>query len=138
MKTLGISTFYNNSVAALVVDSRIFVATQEERVERIMLHESFPQNAIKFCLINKGGCLLDEIDQIIIYEKPFLNFDRLLETHLSFAPSGFRSFIKAKFQWLKKMLAYSNYFSPVAFRYFNNHARNYLRTLYISPFLILA
>ena len=98
-----------------------------------MLHESFSQNAIKFCLINKGGCLLDEIDQIIIYERPFLNFDQLLETYLSFAPSGFRSFVKAKFQWLKKMLAHYNYFSSVAFRCFNNQGGSSYAP-YIYPF----
>ena len=103
MKTLGISAFYHDSAAALVVDSKIIAAAQEERFTRIKHDESFPKNAIEFCL-QEGGCLLDEIDQIIFYEKPFLKFDRLLETYLSFAPSGLSSFIKAMPQWLKQKL----------------------------------
>ena len=103
MKTLGISAFYHDSAAALVVDSKIIAAAQEERFTRIKHDESFPKNAIEFCL-QEGDCLLDEIDQIIFYEKPFLKFDRLLETYLSFAPSGLQSFIKAMPQWLKQKL----------------------------------
>ncbi|MBT7649713.1 MAG: carbamoyltransferase [Opitutae bacterium] len=103
MKTLGISAFYHDSAAALVVDSKIIAAAQEERFTRIKHDESFPKNAIEFCL-QEGDCLLDEIDQIIFYEKPFLKFDRLLETYLSFAPSGLHSFIKAMPQWLKQKL----------------------------------
>ena len=103
MKTLGISAFYHDSAAALVVDSKIIAAAQEERFTRIKHDESFPKNAIEFCL-QEGDCLLDEIDQIIFYEKPFLKFDRLLETYLSFAPSGLYSFIKAMPQWLKQKL----------------------------------
>ena len=103
MKTLGISAFYHDSAAALVVDSKIIAAAQEERFTRIKHDESFPKNAIEFCL-REGDCLLDEIDQIIFYEKPFLKFDRLLETYLSFAPSGLQSFIKAMPQWLKQKL----------------------------------
>ena len=103
MKTLGISAFYHDSAAALVVDSKIIAAAQEERFTRIKHDESFPKNAIEFCL-QAGDCLLDEIDQIIFYEKPFLKFDRLLETYLSFAPSGLYSFIKAMPQWLKQKL----------------------------------
>ncbi|MBT5716860.1 MAG: hypothetical protein HOI70_08110, partial [Opitutae bacterium] len=103
MKTLGISAFYHDSAAALVVDGKIIAAAQEERFTRIKHDESFPKNAIDFCL-KEGGYLLDEIDHIIFYEKPFLKFDRLLETYLSFAPSGVRSFIKAMPQWLKQKL----------------------------------
>jgi carbamoyltransferase len=103
LKTLGISAFYHDSAAALVVDSKIIAAAQEERFTRIKHDESFPKNAIEFCL-QDGDCLLDEIDQIIFYEKPFLKFDRLLETYLSFAPSGLYSFIKAMPQWLKQKL----------------------------------
>ena len=103
MKTLGISAFYHDSAAALVVDSKIIAAAQEERFTRIKHDESFPKNAIEFCL-QEGDYLLDEIDQIIFYEKPFLKFDRLLETYLSFAPSGLYSFIKAMPQWLKQKL----------------------------------
>ena len=103
MKTLGISAFYHDSAAALVVDSKIIAAAQEERFTRIKHDESFPNNAIEFCL-QEEDCLLDEIDQIIFYEKPFLKFDRLMETYLSFAPSGFHSFVKAMPQWLKQKL----------------------------------
>jgi carbamoyltransferase len=103
LKTLGISAFYHDSAAALVVDSKIIAAAQEERFTRIKHDESFPKNAIEFCL-QEGDCLLDEIDQIIFYEKPFLKFDRLLETYLSFAPSGLHSFIRSMPQWLKQKL----------------------------------
>lgn len=103
MKTLGISAFYHDSAAAIVVNGKIIAAAQEERFTRIKHDESFPKNAIEFCL-KEGGFSLDEIDQIIFYEKPFLKFDRLLETYLSFAPSGLRSFIKAMPQWLKQKL----------------------------------
>ena len=81
----------------------ILAAAQEERFTRIKHDESFPTNAVRYCL-HEGNCDLEEIDYVVFYEKPFLKFDRLLETYLSFAPSGFGSFVRAMPQWLKKKL----------------------------------
>ncbi len=103
MKILGISAFYHDSAAALVVDSKIIAAAQEERFTRIKHDESFPTYAVKYCL-EESNCELTEIDHVVFYEKPFLKFDRLLETYLSFAPSGFGSFVRAMPQWLKQKL----------------------------------
>lgn len=103
MKILGISAFYHDSAAAIVCDDQIVAAAQEERFTRIKHDESFPTNAIKYCL-KEANCSLEQIDHVVFYEKPFLKFDRLLETYLSFAPSGFSSFVKAMPQWLKQKL----------------------------------
>lgn len=100
MKILGISAFYHDSAAAIVCDDQIVAAAQEERFTRIKHDESFPTNAIKYCL-NEANCALEQIDYVVFYEKPFLKFDRLLETYLNFAPSGFGSFVRAMPQWLK-------------------------------------
>ena len=103
IKILGLSAFYHDSAAALVVDDKILAAAQEERFTRIKHDESFPTNAVQYCL-KEANCKLDEIDHVVFYEKPFLKFDRLLETYLSFAPSGFGSFVRAMPQWLKQKL----------------------------------
>ena len=103
MKILGISAFYHDSAAAIVADDQIVAAAQEERFTRIKHDESFPANAIKYCM-KEANCGLEQIDHVVFYEKPFLKFDRLLETYLSFAPSGFGSFVKAMPQWLKQKL----------------------------------
>jgi carbamoyltransferase len=103
LKILGISAFYHDSAAAIVCDNQIVAAAQEERFTRIKHDESFPTNAIKYCL-KEANCSLEQIDHVVFYEKPFLKFDRLLETYLSFAPSGFGSFVKAMPQWLKQKL----------------------------------
>ena len=103
MKILGISAFYHDSAASIVCDDQIVAAAQEERFTRIKHDESFPTNAIKYCL-KEANCSLEQIDHVVFYEKPFLKFDRLLETYLSFAPSGFGSFVKAMPQWLKQKL----------------------------------
>jgi carbamoyltransferase len=103
LKILGISAFYHDSAAAIICDDQIIAAAQEERFTRIKHDESFPTNAIEFCL-REANCTLEKIDHVVFYEKPFLKFDRLLETYLSFAPSGFESFVKAMPQWLKQKL----------------------------------
>jgi len=87
----------------LLDKDEILAAAQEERFTRIKHDESFPTNAVRYCL-HEGNCDLEEIDYVVFYEKPFLKFDRLLETYLSFAPSGFGSFVRAMPQWLKKKL----------------------------------
>ena len=103
MQILGISAFFHDSAAAFVCDDQIVAAAQEERFTRIKHDESFPTNAIEYCL-KEANCSLEQIDHVVFYEKPFLKFDRLLETYLSFAPFGFRSFVKAMPQWLKQKL----------------------------------
>ncbi len=87
----------------MVIDDEIIAAVQEERFSRIKHDESFPSNSVKYCL-EEANCELHHIDHIVFYEKPFLKFDRLLETYLSFAPWGFGSFIRAMPQWLKQKL----------------------------------
>lgn len=103
MKILGISAFYHDSAAAIIVDGDIVAAAQEERFTRKKHDESFPVNAIEYCL-NEAKTDLNNIDYIVFYDKPFLKFERLLETYLAFAPKGFPSFMKAIPIWLKEKL----------------------------------
>ena len=95
---LGLSAFYHDSAAALLVDGEIVAAAQEERFTRKKNDAAFPKHAIAFCL-EQAGISAEEIDHVGFYEKPLLKFDRLLETYLSFAPSGFQSFRKAMPEW---------------------------------------
>ena len=100
---LGISAFYHDSAAALVVDGTIVAAAQEERFSRQKHDEAFPVRAIQFCL-EEAGYSPEQIDYVGFYDKPFLKFGRLIETYLSYAPHGFRSFAKAMPVWLNKKL----------------------------------
>jgi carbamoyltransferase len=100
---LGISAFYHDSAATLVVDGEIISAAQEERFSRKKHDPSYPHNAIKFVL-NHSNLKLSEIDYIVFFEKPFLKFERLLETYLAFAPKGFASFSMSMPIWLKEKL----------------------------------
>jgi carbamoyltransferase len=102
-KILGISAFYHDSAAALTVDGKIVAAAQEERFTRIKHTPDFPVNAIKYCL-EEGGYTLDELDAIVFYDKPFLKFERLLETYVSFAPKGLTSFLKAIPVWINEKM----------------------------------
>lgn len=103
MRVLGISAYYHDSAAALVVDGRIVAAAQEERFTRKKHDPSFPHLAIGFCL-NEGGIRLGDVDYVAFYDKPFLKFERLIETYLAFAPRGFKSFSKAMPLWLREKL----------------------------------
>jgi carbamoyltransferase len=103
LRILGISAFYHDSAAALVVGGDIVAAAQEERFTRIKHDASFPHRAIAACL-DEGGIGLEDVDYVVFYEKPFLKFERLLETYLAFAPRGFSSFRKAMPLWLKEKL----------------------------------
>ena len=103
MRVLGISAFYHDSAAALVEDGRIVAAAQEERFTRKKHDERFPAHAIRYCL-QEGGLSLDQLDHVVFYEKPFLKFERLLETYVAFAPSGFSSFKMAIPLWLREKL----------------------------------
>src|SRR5262245_57113101 len=100
---LGISAFYHDSAAALVVDGQIVAAAQEERFTRKKHDDSFPVNAIDYCL-REAAHSPGQIDYVGFYEKPLVKFERLLETYLAFAPRGFRSFVKAMPLWLKHKL----------------------------------
>ena len=104
MKTiLGISAFYHDSAATILINGKIIAAAQEERFTRIKHDSNYPYNAIKFVL-NFAKLKLNDIDQIIFFEKPFLKFERLLETYVAFAPRGFKSFCMAMPVWLKEKL----------------------------------
>src|SRR5215472_15504865 len=103
MRVRGISAFYHDSAAALVEDGRIVAAAQEERFTRKKHDPSFPKNSIAYCL-DEVGAKLDELDHVVFYDKPFLKFERLLETDLALAPRGFRSYQMAIPRWLKKNL----------------------------------
>src|SRR5579864_5612905 len=100
---LGISAFYHDSAAALVVDGNIVAAAQEERFTRKKYDEEFPIRSIEYCL-KEARLTADELDYIGFYDKPFLKFDRLIETYLSYAPRGFRSFAQSVPIWLNKKL----------------------------------
>ncbi len=100
---LGISAFYHDSAAAIIIDGKIIAAAQEERFTRIKHDSTYPYNAIEFVL-EYCNLKLSEIDHIVFYEKPFLKFERLLETYVAFAPKGFSQFIKAMPVWLREKL----------------------------------
>ena len=100
---LGISAFYHDSAAALVVDGAIVAAAQEERFTRKKHDADFPKNAIDYCL-DEGGLRPEHLDYVGFYDKPFLKFERLLETYLAYAPAGFGSFLQAIPIWLKQKL----------------------------------
>jgi carbamoyltransferase len=103
MRILGISAFYHDSAAALVVDGRIVAAVQEERFTRVKQDAGFPRHAIDYCLA-AGGVGLDQVDYVVFYEKPFLKFERLLETYVGFAPRGLTSFATAVPIWIREKL----------------------------------
>ena len=103
MIVLGISAFYHDSAAAIVRDGTIVAAAQEERFTRKKHDAGFPAHAIRYCVAEAGVSFAD-IDFVTFYEKPFLKFERLLETYLAFAPRGFKSFRMAIPLWLKEKL----------------------------------
>lgn len=103
MYILGISAFYHDSAAAIIKDGAVIAAAQEERFTRIKHDADFPTNAVKFC-ISQAGISADEIEAVVFYDKPFLKFERLLETYLSFIPKGFMSFQMAIPLWIKEKL----------------------------------
>ena len=102
-RILGISAFYHDSAAALIVDGDITAAAQEERFTRIKHDHEFPTHAVKYCL-EEAGIEPEDLDYVVFYDKPLQKFDRLLETYVAYAPSGFRSFLMAMPLWLKTKL----------------------------------
>ena len=103
MYILGISAFYHDSAACILEDGNILAAAQEERFTRKKHDAGFPRHAIQYCL-REAGISAGQISNVVFYEKPFLKFERLLETYLAFAPKGFSSFVKAMPLWIKDKL----------------------------------
>ena len=119
-KILGISAFYHDSAATILIDGKIIAAAQEERFTRIKHDKSYPFNAIEFVL-KYAKIKFSDIDAIVFFEKPFLKFERLLETYVAFAPRGFISFCKAMPIWLKEKLFQKN----LLFNKFKEHDKNF-------------
>ena len=117
---LGISAFYHDSAACILVDGKIIAAAQEERFTRKKHDANYPYNAIEFVL-KFSNLKLSEVDQIVFFEKPFLKFERLLETYVAFAPKGFVSFAKAMPLWIKEKLFQKN----LLFNKLKQHDENY-------------
>ena len=107
MNIVGLSAFYHDSAAALVQDGVICAAAQEERFTRKKHDPSFPSHALAYCL-KEGGIELKDVDFVVFYDKPLVKFERLLDTYLSYAPQGFRSFVAAMPIWLKEKLFLKN------------------------------
>ena len=117
---LGVSAFYHDSAASILIDGKIVAAAQEERFTRIKHDSNFPFNAVKFVL-KYSNIKLNEVDHIVFYEKPFLKFERLLETYVAFAPRGFSQFTKAMPIWIKEKLFQKNFL----FNKLKEHDKNY-------------
>ena len=142
---LGISAFYHDSAAALIIDGRIISAAQEERFSRKKHDARYPYNAVEFVL-NHSNLKLNQIDYIVFFEKPFLKFERLLETYLAFAPKGFGTFCMAMPIWLKEKLFQKKFlfdnlkqhdesFNNIDKIYFSEHHYSHAASaFYPSPF----
>ena len=117
---LGISAFYHDSAASIIIDGKIIAAAQEERFTRVKHDQNYPYNAIEFVL-KFSNLTLSDIDQIVFFEKPFLKFERLLETYVAFAPKGFFSFSKAMPLWIKEKL----FQKKLLFKKLQDHDENY-------------
>jgi carbamoyltransferase len=139
LKILGISAFYHDSAAALVVDGKIFAAAQEERFTRKKHDEAFPVKAAEYCL-REAGIRDGELDYVAFYEKPIRKFDRLLETYLALAPFGFSSFLRAIPVWLKDKLFLAKRMREKlpgytkAFVYPSHHESHAASAFFPSPF----
>ena len=107
MFILGISAFYHDSAACIIKDGKIIAAAQEERFTRKKHDQEFPINSIKYCL-EETRINSSDLDLITFYDKPFLKFERILETYLAFAPLGINSFLKAIPIWIKKNFGLKN------------------------------
>ena len=139
MRILGISAFYHDSAAALVVDGQIVAAAQEERFSRKKHDEAFPSEAVEFCL-QEAGIRTGALDYVAFYEKPLRKFDRLLETYLALAPAGFPSFLKSVPVWLKDKLFMAKRMREKlpgytkAFVYPSHHESHAASAFFPSPF----
>ena len=139
MKVLGISAFYHDSAAALVVDGKIIAAAQEERFTRKKHDEAFPARAVEYCL-KEVGIKAADLDYVAFYEKPLRKFDRLLETYLALSPAGFPSFLRAIPVWLKDKLFLAKRMRDQlpgykkAFVYPSHHESHAASAFFPSPF----
>jgi carbamoyltransferase len=138
MYILGISAYYHDSAACILKDGEIVAAAQEERFTRKKHDQNFPINAIKFCL-KEAGINASELEIVAFYDKPFLKFERILETYLSYAPKGLGSFLKAMPLWIKKKLWIKtliqdelDYHGKILFP--EHHASHAASAFYASPF----
>ena len=141
---LGISAFYHDSAAALIENGEIVAAAQEERFTRKKHDARFPQNAINYVL-KEANSSLDKVDYVVFYEKPFLKFERLLETYVANAPRGFQSFRAAMPIWLREKLfqksllvkelkQHSNNFKADKLLFAEHHESHAASAFYPSPF----
>ena len=142
MYILGISAYYHDSADYLLKNVKIIAAVQEERFTRKKNDQNFPSNAIKYCL-NKAKINASELQIISFYNKPFLKFERILETYLSYAPKGLSSFLKTIPLWIKKKLWIKglikdelNYNGKIIFP--EHHLSHAASAFYASPFQELA
>jgi carbamoyltransferase len=144
VRILGISAFYHDSAAALISDGEIVAAAQEERFTRKKHDRGFPRHAVDFCL-RQGGTRLAGVDRVVFYDKPFLKFERLLETYLAFAPRGVRSFRMAMPLWVREKLfqrellggelrRLDDGFSPKRLLFAEHHVSHAASAFYPSPF----
>jgi carbamoyltransferase len=144
MRILGLSAYYHDSAAALVQDGRIVAAAQEERFTRRKHDADFPRHAIAFCL-SQGRSTLADVDTVVFYEKPFIKFERLLETYLSTVPRGLRQFVTAMPIWLREKLfqkdlmikelrAIDEDFDGSRLRFGEHHLSHAASAFYPSPF----
>ena len=138
MYILGISSYYHDSAACLLKNGKIIAAAQEERFSRKKHDQNFPSNAIKYCL-SEAGINSSDLETVAFYDKPFLKFERILETYLAFAPRGLSSFLKAIPLWIKKKLWIKelikeelNYSGTILFP--EHHASHAASAFYASPF----
>jgi carbamoyltransferase len=144
MKILGISAFYHDSAAAIVSDGQVVAAAQEERFTRKKHDSGFPRHAVDFCL-RQAGTPLSGVDRVVFYDKPFLKFERLLETYLAFAPRGVRSFRMAMPLWVREKLfqrdilgrelrRFDDRFPPGRLLFAEHHVSHAASAFYPSPF----
>jgi carbamoyltransferase len=144
MRILGISAFYHDSAAALIDGGRIVAAAQEERFTRKKHDPSFPHNAIAYCL-SEAGIAAEELDHVVFYDKPFLKFERLLETYVAMAPRGFASFKMSIPLWLKEKLfqrslltdeikSFSETFDRTRLLFCEHHLSHAASAFYPSPY----
>ena len=138
MYILGISAYYHDSAACIIKDGKILAAAQEERFSRKKHDQNFPINAINYCLM-ESGIDASGLDLVAFYDKPFLKFERILETYLSFAPKGINSFLKAVPIWIKKKLWIKelireklNYSGKILFP--EHHASHAASAFFVSQF----
>jgi carbamoyltransferase len=144
MRVLGVSAYYHDSAAALIDNGSVVAAAQEERFTRRKHDASFPEKAVNYCL-SEGGVPLSSLDAVVFYEKPFLKFERLLETYMSVAPRGFRQFLAAMPVWLREKLFQRHLlnselrkidagFNPAKLLFSEHHLSHAASAFFPSPF----